>query len=103
MKEHQRHLRLGQIEKSAIAEHGITEQHSINFNETKLMARSLGYWDRVIKEAIVIRMERNNFNRDAGYHLSNIWKPLIGRIARDKDKQGDKLALTRPRGDIVGK
>lgn len=34
-KEHQRYLRLGQEDKSALASHGWTMGHTILFNETK--------------------------------------------------------------------
>ncbi|XP_071450011.1 uncharacterized protein [Hetaerina americana] len=71
LKEHKRHLRLGQLKKSAI---GV--DHSIDFNGTNLISRAGGYRDRVIKESIEIRMAGRDFNRDSGYSLSNTRKPV---------------------------
>ncbi|XP_071440278.1 uncharacterized protein [Hetaerina americana] len=44
-------------EKSAIAGYSSIMVHSIEFDETKSLARSVGYWGRVIKEAIEIWMK----------------------------------------------
>jgi hypothetical protein len=84
LKEHRRHLRLGQLEKSAIAEHWAGCDKDIQFQETKLLCRSSGYWERLTKEAIEIRLEENIFNRDSGYAVSNTWKPVIKNIKRER-------------------
>jgi hypothetical protein len=47
--------------------------------------RSLGYEnenenvviDRLVKEAIEIRLHPENFNRDDGFNLSHTWRPII--------------------------
>ena len=44
MCEHQRHLRLGQAEKSAVAEHAINNQHGILFEKTEVVARTKGFF-----------------------------------------------------------
>ncbi|KAJ4440508.1 hypothetical protein ANN_08649 [Periplaneta americana] len=38
------------------------------------------YWDLVIKEAIEIQLDGNNFNRDGGLQLSTAWKPAINTL-----------------------
>jgi hypothetical protein len=51
-KEHIRQLRLGQPDKSAVAQHALETGHKIEFNNTCRLARTKGYMDRIIKEAI---------------------------------------------------
>ena len=92
-KEHQRHLRLAQPEKSAVAEHSVSEDHAIQWKETKLLCRARGYWDRLVKEAIHIRLNPNNINRDTGFQISNAWRPIMTSLKYTKN--GGKTS-TRP-------
>jgi hypothetical protein len=50
--EHNRHIGLAQPDKSAVAEHSINHQHTIMFQNTKLLAAKTGYRDRMIRETI---------------------------------------------------
>ena len=84
VKEHRRHLRLGQFEKSAIAEHCAQENHNIHWEETAQLGRTRGYWDRITKEAIEIRLHPNNINRDRGLQLSSAWNPAINRTRKEE-------------------
>jgi hypothetical protein len=67
--EHMRHLRLGQPDKSAVAQHALETGHRVEFNTTCRLARTKGYMDRIIKEAIEIKLHPD-INRDGGYILS---------------------------------
>jgi hypothetical protein len=69
-KEHVRHIRLDQLEKSAVAEHSVNTGYQIDFSNITILDRTLGYMDRVVKEAVHIRLNRKNFNRDNGFNLS---------------------------------
>jgi hypothetical protein len=51
-KEHEHHIRLHQQEKPAVAEHCLEFGHNIGFGEASVLARSAGYIDRLVKEAI---------------------------------------------------
>ena len=83
VKEHRRHLRLSQPEKSAVAEHAIDEDHAIKWEATERLCHGRGFWDRVVKEAIEIKTTKfKTFNRDTGFHLSATWNPLMKRIRR---------------------
>jgi hypothetical protein len=84
LKEHKRHLRLGQPEKSAIAEHWTECKNSVQFVDTKMLCRSNGFWDRLVKESIEIRLADNTLNRDFGYTLSNTWKPVLKTIKKKR-------------------
>ncbi|XP_046400913.1 uncharacterized protein LOC124167151 [Ischnura elegans] len=86
IKEHKRHIRLCQPEKSALAEHSLDMAHSINFDGTKILCRSDGYWDRIVKEGIEIRLEDKRLNRDYGQNISQIWRPLINKIQRSRSQ-----------------
>ena len=81
-KEHQRHLRLLYPEKSAVAEHSLEQQHRILFEDTTALHRTSRYNDRLIKEAIEIRLHPENYNRDSGQQLNPAWKPLFTHIQR---------------------
>jgi hypothetical protein len=76
-KEHEHHIQLHQLEKSAVAEHCIETCHKIGFGEATILARSTGYMDILVKDAVEIRLHPNNFNRDNGFMLSQAWYPLI--------------------------
>jgi hypothetical protein len=74
-KENTRHIRLDQPEKSAVVEHSINTRHRIDFN-ISVLDRASGYMDCLIKEAIQIRLNQNNFSGDNGFTLSQAWNPV---------------------------
>jgi hypothetical protein len=90
--EHDRHLRLLQLDKSAIAEHSFNQDHRVRLQDTKLLAKKIGYRERLIREAIEIQLHPNNINREEGLHLSRAWKPLIQKI-KDKRRSPDSDTL----------
>jgi predicted GIY-YIG superfamily endonuclease len=86
-KEHDRHLRLAQTDKSAIAEYSFNHDHRINY-KTNLLSIETGYMERLIREAIEIKLHPHNINREESLHLSKAWKPLLHKI-REKRRPQD--------------
>ncbi|KAJ8941481.1 hypothetical protein NQ318_017866 [Aromia moschata] len=84
IKEHQRHTRLGNTYKSAIAENVHTnENHKIDYENIRVLDKTTRYYPRIIRESLEIMKNNNNFNRkDAdGYRLSNTWRLAIPRTS----------------------
>ncbi|XP_062834725.1 A-kinase anchoring protein 7 isoform X3 [Anolis carolinensis] len=79
IKEHERHCRLIQPEKSAIAEHLMNQPgHRILFENTKLLDHSNNYHVRLHREAIEIHKHVDNFNRkEETMKMNKIWLPVL--------------------------
>ncbi|KAJ4430894.1 hypothetical protein ANN_19485 [Periplaneta americana] len=58
-----------------LAQHSIEKEHKILFDHTKVINKSSHYWESTIKEAIEIKLEKNNFNRDSGLQVRHGHRP----------------------------
>ena len=65
------------FDKLTVAQHALENNHHIGFDEARLIDRATNYWDHIRKEAIEIKLQTNNFNRDSGLHISKAWDPAI--------------------------
>jgi hypothetical protein len=95
MKEHQRNIRLIQLDKSALAEHGFNDNHKILLQEVEVLSTTYGYLDRLIMEAIEVNLHPNNINRDDGLILSGAWKPIIRLLKENSDSSSLPLNPTQ--------
>jgi hypothetical protein len=98
LKEHQRHIRLEHLDKSAVAEHSINSGHRIELQNTIILSTKPRYMDPIIREAI--ELHPNNMNREEGFCLSKSWKPLIYSLKdrrKPRQRDGGPGLSTRPR------
>jgi hypothetical protein len=51
--------------------------HSIQFQDTRILAMKTGCMECIIREAIEMKLHPNNMNRKEGFFLSKAWKPLL--------------------------
>ena len=79
IKEHKANCRLGQIEKSAVAEHTLTKtDHRIKFEDTQVLATTSSYHARLYREAIEIHKHNNNFNKtEEAVKINKTWIPIL--------------------------
>jgi hypothetical protein len=89
-----RHICLDKPEKSVVAEHSVNTGH---FSNITILDRTSGYMDQIVKEAIRIRLNRENFNRDNGFNLSRAWFPITRMLASQKAEPGKES------NDLTGK
>ena len=75
---------VGERSKSAIADHVCQENHVIDWDSAKVVQREGDWLVRGIKEAINIRKNPRNMNRDEGrYLLSHLYDDLLVPSPRD--------------------
>jgi hypothetical protein len=78
----------------AVAERIIEWDHQIKFKDTEELTKTAGYMDRLIKEAIEIRLHPNNINTEKGFKLNQEWNPAIKipqtNTRRDRSRDGQE-------------
>ncbi|KAI5634371.1 hypothetical protein NE865_12919 [Phthorimaea operculella] len=91
VKEHIAAVKNRQTHKSAIAEHLLTSgaNHWIELHAPKVLSVERHYYSRVVREAIEIKKNPNNFNREDGFKLSTTWSPVIDKI-KTRDSLSDR-------------
>ena len=77
MKEHDRDIRLARTQNSAVSEHANGTGHKPLWNEVKFIDRDNHWYTRKAKEAVHIRLNPNNINRDNGAEIPEAWMPII--------------------------
>lgn len=78
LKEHKASVRLGQAEKSALADHATKTGHSIKWSETEVVEKENRYHHRKWQESWHIAKNKDTLsNRDSGRILPQQYRPLI--------------------------
>ena len=77
MKEHDRDIRLARTQNSAVSEHANGTGHKPLWNEVKFTDRDNHWYTRKAKEAVHLRLNPNNINRDNGAEIQEAWMPTI--------------------------
>jgi hypothetical protein len=67
-----------------VVEHSINTGHCIDFSNTIVLDRTSSYMDRLVKEAIGIRLNNQNFYRDGGLMLSSAWHAVIDMLSNQE-------------------
>jgi hypothetical protein len=79
-----------------MAEYSLTTYHSIDFDGASKLGTATRYMDRLVREAIEIRLHPDNFNRDDGFNLSYAWRPIIQQRINGKSRTGAGRKRTPP-------
>ena len=79
--EHKEACSRGELEKSAIAEHAWQNQHSIEWDGTRIVDRASGRMELVLKEALHIGLLQPGLNRDIGTELPGCWVSIIRALS----------------------
>ena len=79
MKEHRAAARLGQLEKSAVAEHAWQDGHTIDWSDVRILDEAPRNSVLLIKEALHIRLRppEEKINRDLGLDVPECWVHTI--------------------------
>ena len=78
--EHQRHVRKGEITRSAIAEHAILQVHRMDWESARVIDTSKKKWQRLVKEALHSAQREKKINKDNGQQLSKVWLDVLWRL-----------------------
>ena len=82
MKEHQDPCKKGETEKSAVAEHAWSNQHSILWEETTIIDRARRQKELKLKEVLYISLTQDDqhFNKNVGLELPACWIATLKRM-----------------------
>ena len=91
-KEHYRDILLARTQNSTVSEHANGTGHKPLWNEIKFIDRDNHWYTWKVKEAIHIRLNPNNINRDNGAEIPEAWMPTIRkhqsqRLCRETTEQ----------------
>jgi len=103
--EHDRDIRLARTQTSAVSEQTHETGHYPIWNEVKFIDRDPHWYTRRVKEAIHIKLQPNNINRDSGIEIPEAWMPTIkinnnSRTVQQRITEGK--ATRRNNGTIGG-
>ncbi|KAM6473987.1 uncharacterized protein PHA67_006582 [Liasis olivaceus] len=83
IKEHERHCRRQQPEKSAVAEHALKHTgHKILFENTEILDNTNSHYTRLYREAIEIHKHQHSFNKkEESLKINKTWLPILKNTA----------------------
>ena len=104
LKEHKDACVKCHTDKSAIAEHAWTNDHPINWAETKILQRANGTMELVMKEALSIRTTPEDacLNRHSGYELPDCWIATYKKLKGGASLSSAHRARTNARAPRSG-
>ena len=87
MKEHDRDIRLARTRNSAVSEHANGTGHKPLWNEIKFIDRDNHWYTRKAREAIHIRLNPDNINRNNVAEVLEAWMPTIRKHQSQNARQ----------------
>jgi hypothetical protein len=69
-----------------LVEHSHNTGHHICVKDTKIIARMDHYGKIKIREAMEIKLNENNLNKDEGLKLIKTWKPILQKLKINNNK-----------------
>ena len=93
MKEHERHCRLKQPEKSAVAEHALKQAgHEILFQNSNVLDNTSNHHVRLHTEAIEIQKHQQSFNKkEESLKLNKAWLLAVKSYSLSTQPQGPEI------------
>jgi len=76
LKKRKWHIRLGQLDKAAVAGHSLYIKHSIQTAEHQNHLHQILLHDHIIRDTAT-ELHPNNANREDGLFFSRAWQPII--------------------------
>ena len=77
LSEHKRAIKYQRPEKSALCEHSITLDHTMDWNEATILSTEKDYTKRVFAESWQINKSSNVINRNDGNTLPSVYKKIL--------------------------
>lgn len=97
IKDHQQHMCLEQLDKSAMAELSINSEHHTIVQDTNIFSTKSKHTVPIFTEAAKTELHQNNKNGENGCVLSGSWKPLMHCMNEQrKTSCGDTLLYQPP-------
>ncbi len=93
LQEHKKSVAAGNSS-SALSEHQLDSRHNINWDSTRIIDRETEYFPRKVREAIHIRRQRPEMNRDGGLELPHIYDRVLIAAppsGRDANSQSEEV------------
>ena len=75
--EHQRAIKFQHPEKSALCEHSISLNHTINWSEVEILKTETDYYKRLFAESWFINEKPEMMNRNDGHAFPFVYKKLL--------------------------
>lgn len=63
-----------------LLDHGFESSSPNNTVPTCVLARAEIFWECVILESLLIKLEPQIVNREGGHVLSDCWKPILAQV-----------------------